>query len=65
VNADRGFRHQVSVEANCLSDDHEDSDIEIMFPASDEGSVCLIKHCYHHCLLTAVLVLCSIQGSLQ
>jgi len=40
VNADRDIQHHVSAEASCSSnvhDDDDDSDIELMFPALDEG----------------------------
>ena len=37
LKSDRTVHQQVSVDAKCSADDHDDSDIELMFPAPDEG----------------------------
>lgn len=47
AKSNKAFCHQLSTETQQSTDIHEDSDIEAMFPAPDEG----VYLC--HCLFTA------------
>ena len=55
VKSDRAVNQQVLVDDRCSRDDHDDSDIEIMFPASNEGSIICSVYNLFTCCLTVYL----------
>jgi len=57
VKSDRAVHQQVLVDAKCSRDDHDDSDIEIMFPASNEGPIIYSVYYLFTCCLTVYLKL--------
>jgi len=58
LKSDRAVHQQVPVEAKCLSDDHDDPDIELMFPALEEGRVTYSIYYSHICRENGQVMFC-------